>query len=346
MTLTYSDSGVDTKKAAETITDLQKFLSTRPKSPALLTGIGPFAACASLKTLTQQMEDPILVTSCDGVGTKVKLAIDWNGVDTIGEDLVGMNVNDLLCAGALPAFFLDYYACSHLEPSHFSTVLRSIQKGCEEAECFLIGGETAEMPGIYQKKDIDLAGFVIGFGERKNLLGPGKVMAGDLLLGIHSSGIHSNGYSLVRKLVDKEKIEPGGTTPYSKKTWKEALLAPTLIYVRALKNLFPKLHAAAHITGGGLYENLPRVLPKYLAAEIESKQWEFPGVFQWLQESSGLSTEQMLHTFNCGMGMILVVDQAHLSQVEAQVQMSGFQTSRLGKVVERKSPQSPIHWLT
>ncbi len=302
--ITYQQSGVDPEKAARTLQDFGKFLKQRPKDPALLSGIGPFAACYSLKGLLAKFEDPILVTCCDGVGTKAKLASDWKHIEDLGQDLVAMNVNDLLCAGAEPLLFLDYYACGTLDPDTLTTLLKSIQRACEFSHCSLAGGETAEMPGVYREDDFDLAGFSIGVGDRKELLGPERVRVGDTLVALASSGLHSNGFSLVRKLIEKAGVRPEDNTPFNEGTWKKALLRPTTIYVPLLKSWNHRIHAAAHITGGGLFENLPRVIPAGTRALV--KAWDFPPLFKWLQETSELSTEKMLSTFNCGVGMLVI----------------------------------------
>jgi phosphoribosylformylglycinamidine cyclo-ligase len=323
--LTYQKAGVNPVKAAGIISQFVNWQKNRPKDPNLLSGIGPYASCYSLKDF-KHYENPTLVTSCDGVGTKLKLALDWNHIENLGHDLVGMNVNDLFCLGAKPLLFLDYYACGKLNQKQLSTLLKSIQVACEESGCTLAGGETAEMPGLYQKNDFDLAGFVVGICEQNNIIGPAKVKAGDILIGIESSGFHSNGYSLVRKIVSQKKI-PGN------KKWKEALLAPTLLYSKKLAATLPHIHAAAHITGGGLLENLPRVLPTTLSAVI--KTWEFPEIFQWAQKAAKLNTKQMLSTFNCGIGMILICSPENKDRVLSIVKKENLKTTLLGNIEVR-----------
>ncbi len=339
MAITYQQAGVDPEKAAQILQKFSDFLKTRPKDPAVLSGIGPFAACYSLKDLVNRFDDPVLVTSCDGVGTKAKLALEWNHLEGLGQDLVAMNVNDILCAGGEPLFFLDYYACGKLSETQLLTLLKSIQRGCEISSCALVGGETAEMPGLYQGEDFDLAGFTVGIAERSNLLGPQKVKVGDRLLALASSGFHSNGYSLVRKIVEREKIEPHGTSPFNNQTWRQALLAPTTIYVPVLKGILAQLHAAAHITGGGLFENLPRVLPLGTMAKISSTSWRISEMFLWLQEKSGITTRELLSTFNCGVGMILICDESTASQVVNHLERQGLVCRDIGSI-EAAAPGS------
>lgn len=343
--LTYKDSGVDQNKADEILENFIHYQKSRPKDPHVLGGIGPYAACYSLKPFLKEMEDPVLVTSCDGVGTKVKLALDWNELNSLGHDLVAMNVNDLLCMGAKPLVFLDYYACGKLESGGLSTLLKSIQSGCELAECTLVGGETAEMPGMYQGRDFDLAGFVVGVADKKNLLGAHRVKSDDVLLGIPSSGPHSNGYSLIRKLVEKEGLKPDQKTPFSDKNWKETLLAPTLIYTKALKSVFPHVSAIAHLTGGGLLENLPRILPKKTKAVIDSKKWQFPPLFQWMEEKAGLSREESLTTFNAGYGIIISCSASQVSKVTEAVEKEELSCQVLGKVTDSSQEEPIVEWI-
>lgn len=339
MALTYQQAGVDPDKAAQALGQFAKYVKSRPQDPNLLAGIGPFAACYSLKNLLNEYDDPILVTSCDGVGTKAKLALDWGCIEGLGQDLVAMNVNDVLCVGAKPFLFLDYYATGKLDEGQLITMLKSIQRGCEIAGCTLAGGETAEMPGIYHGEDFDLAGFTIGIAERSELLGPQKVKPGDRCLAIASSGIHSNGYSLVRKICEKDRIQPGDTSPFNGQTWRDALLAPTTIYVPALKDILRTCHAAAHITGGGLFENLPRVLPEGTTARISSTSWRISEVFLWLQERAGISTRDLLSTFNCGVGMILICDEAAAAKAVNHLEHQGVLCRDIG-VIEAGEPGS------
>ncbi len=328
--ITYRQSGVDPEKAARILKDFSHYLGKRPKDPNLLSGIGPFASCYSLKKIFEDYEEPVLVTCCDGVGTKAKLAQEWNHLEGLGQDLVGMNVNDLLCAGAKPVLFLDYYACGHLEDVQLTTLLRSIQSACEASGCSLAGGETAEMPGMYPNGEFDLAGFSVGVGERDDLLGAHRVQNGDVLVALASSGLHSNGYSLVRKLVERTGIQPEAPATTGGGTWKKVLLAPTTLYVELLAPWMDKVHALAHLTGGGLFENLPRVLPNGSRAKVT--EWEFPPLFDWIRKTAEISTEDMLSTFNCGVGMLAVIPEMRAEGLIAHANSNGVKAWRAGRI--------------
>ncbi len=342
--INYKDSGVDQNQADTILEGFSEYQKSRPKDPNVLSGIGPYAACYSLSPFLKTLEEPVMVTSCDGVGTKVKLALDWNELNGLGHDLVGMNVNDLLCMGAKPLVFLDYYACGKLDSSALTTLLKSIQGACELAECTLVGGETAEMPGLYQDRDFDMAGFVVGVVDKKNLLGPQKVQKGDVILGIPSSGPHSNGYSLIRKIVEKEKLKPDEKTPFSEQTWRECLLAPTLLYTKALKNLTLKISGLAHITGGGLLENLPRILPEKTQAVIDSKKWQMPPLYPWLGEKAGISQSDLLTTFNCGYGMLVTCNPRVAKEVASEIQKEKMQCHELGVIIESNQKNPSVEW--
>ena len=328
-------------KKGKDVSAFAEFLKTRPRDPSLLSGIGPFASCYSLKSLLGQYTDPVLVTCCDGVGTKAMLALQSNSLDGLGEDLVAMNVNDLLCVGAKPVLFLDYYACGSLEEGQLVTLLKSIQNGCELAGCSLAGGETAEMPGLYSNRDFDMAGFATGVVEKDSIIGAHRVKHGDTLLAIASSGIHSNGYSLVRKIVDRENLTPDAETPFGG-TWKDVLLKPTTIYIPYLKTLIPKIHALAHITGGGLFENLPRVLPSGCRAEISSSQWNMPELFRWMQVKAALTVEAMLSTFNCGVGMIAVCGKEDAKKVMGDLKALNLNCWEIGTIAPGYSGEPPV----
>jgi phosphoribosylformylglycinamidine cyclo-ligase len=345
--LTYEKSGVDANKADEIIERFSDFLKTRPRDNRLLSGIGPYAACFSLKETLLQLEDPMLVSGCDGVGTKAKLALDWGKLDRLGEDLVAMNVNDLLCMGAPPLVFLDYYACGKLDKSQLLTLLKSIQTACELADCSLAGGETAEMPGLYAGEDFDLAGFSVGLVDRKNILGQSKVKVGDQLIAIESSGLHSNGYSLIRKLVVQENLNPKAKTPFSEELWEEALLKPTLIYVKALKNHLTQLSGLAHITGGGIPGNLPRILPEGTEAHLYRDRWKFSPLFQWIQDKAQLSLPQMLETFNCGIGMIAVCPSSEVSSLLTSLKNSDLKAELMGSIepAQTQLTEPRVVWL-
>lgn len=330
--ITYQQAGVDPEKAGKILADFSAFQKTRPKDPRLISGIGGFASCYALKDALIQMKDPVLVTCCDGVGTKLKLALDWGQIGGLGADLVAMNVNDLLCTGALPMLFLDYYACGQLDAAQLGQLLNSIQQACELAQCSLAGGETAEMPGLYHAPDFDLAGFSVGMADREHLLGPARVKAGDKLVALESSGFHSNGYSLVRKIVEREQLRADDKPTFSTKTWREILLAPTTIYVASLKDQLKELNALAHITGGGLHENLPRVLPKGVRAAVNANAWNIPPLFQYFQQKAGLTTEQLLSTFNCGVGMIAICDPSVSPKFRESVGSRGVRAWEVGVI--------------
>jgi phosphoribosylformylglycinamidine cyclo-ligase len=296
-------------------------------------GLGGFGALFDLKAAGYQ--DPILVAATDGVGTKLRIAIDTGHVDTIGIDLVAMCVNDLVCQGAEPLFFLDYFATGKLEVDEANRIITGIAKGCEASGCALIGGETAEMPGMYHKGDFDLAGFAVGAMERGQDL-PRDVAKGDVLLGLASSGVHSNGYSFVRKVVELSGLGWDVASPFSDGTLGEALLTPTRLYVKqALAAVRAGgVHGLAHITGGGLTENPPRVLPDGLACEIDLGAWTLPPVFRWLAQTANMSEPELLKTFNCGIGMILVVAEDRAEALTALLQGEGETVTRLGRIVE------------
>jgi len=298
----------------------------------VMAGLGGFGALFDLKGAGYT--DPILVAATDGVGTKLRIAIDTGNVDGVGIDLVAMCVNDLVCQGAEPLFFLDYFATGRLEMDQAARIIEGIAEGCVRSGAALIGGETAEMPGMYPDGDFDLAGFAVGAMERGTDL-PDGVVAGDVLLGLASDGVHSNGYSLVRKLVEISGLGWESDCPWGEGTLGAALLTPTRLYVRqALAAVRAEgVHALAHITGGGLTENLPRVLPEGTGAEIDLDAWELPDVFKWLSATGGMEPTEMLKTFNCGIGMILSVSADRADALTALLEAEGETVSRLGAVV-------------
>ena len=330
--ITYAEAGVDID-AGNALVERIKPAAKRTARPGVMAGLGGFGALFDLKGAGY--DDPILVAATDGVGTKLRIAIDTGNVETIGIDLVAMCVNDLVCQGAEPLFFLDYFATGKLETETAARIIEGIAEGCAQSGCALIGGETAEMPGMYEAGDFDLAGFAVGAMERGADL-PAGVQAGDVLLGLGSSGVHSNGYSLVRKLVELSGLGWEADCPWSDGTLGAALLAPTRLYVRqALEAVRAGgVHALAHITGGGLTENLPRVLPDELGAEIDLDAWELPGVFKWLSETGGMAEAEMLKTFNCGIGMILVVSPDRADALTSLLQDAGETVHTLGHVTE------------
>ena len=303
--LTYADAGVDID-AGNSLIDRIKPAAKKTTRPGVMAGLGGFGALFDLKAAGY--DDPILVAATDGVGTKLRIAIDTGHVNTIGIDLVAMCVNDLVCQGAEPLFFLDYFATGKLELDAATAIIEGIAAGCTASGCALIGGETAEMPGMYHDGDFDLAGFAVGAMNRDASL-PNGVVAGDVLLALSSDGVHSNGYSLVRRIVELAGLSWDDAAPFADTSVGEALLAPTRLYVKpALAAIRAGgVHALAHITGGGLTENLPRVLPDDLGVDIDLNTWDLPPVFKWLAEAGGMEQSELLKTFNAGQGMILVV---------------------------------------
>jgi phosphoribosylformylglycinamidine cyclo-ligase len=328
--ITYADAGVDID-AGNALVERIKPAARRTVRAGSMSGLGGFGALFDLKGAGYV--DPILVAATDGVGTKLRIAIDTGHVDSIGIDLVAMCVNDLVCQGAEPLFFLDYFATGKLELDSATRIIEGIAEGCARSGCALIGGETAEMPGMYHGGDFDLAGFAVGAMERGQDL-PAGVQAGDVLLGLASDGVHSNGYSLVRKLVDLSGLGWADDCPFAPGTLGEVLLTPTRLYVTQVLAAIRAggVHALAHITGGGLTENLPRVLPDDLGAEIDLDAWELPGVFRWMAGVGGIGQAEMLKTFNCGVGMILVVAPDRAAALAALLAAAGETVYPLGHV--------------
>lgn len=328
--ITYADAGVDID-AGNALVDRIKPAARRTQRSGVMSGLGGFGALFDLKAAGY--EDPILVGATDGVGTKLRIAIDTGNVDGVGIDLVAMCVNDLVCQGAEPLFFLDYFATGKLETEVAARIIEGIAEGCVQSGCALIGGETAEMPGMYEAGDFDLAGFAVGAMERGADL-PSGVKEGDVLLGLASNGVHSNGYSLVRKLVEVSGLGWDDDCPWMEGTLGAALLAPTRLYVRQSLEAVRAggVHGLAHITGGGLTENLPRVLPEGLGASIELSAWDLPAVFEWLAATGGMAESELLKTFNCGIGMILVVEADRAEAISALLTEAGEDVSRIGSV--------------
>ncbi len=328
--ITYAQAGVDID-AGNALVERIKPAARKTARPGVMSGLGGFGALFDLKAAGYA--DPVLVAATDGVGTKLRIAIDTGHVDSVGIDLVAMCVNDLVCQGAEPLFFLDYFATGRLDVEAAAAVIGGIARGCELAGCALIGGETAEMPGMYEGQDFDLAGFAVGAMERGTAL-PAGVAEGDVLLGLTSDGVHSNGYSLVRRIVDVSGLGWDADCPWGEGTLGAALLAPTRLYVRpALAAIRAGgVHALAHITGGGLTENLPRVLPEGLGADIDLGGWSLPGVFRWLAETGGLDQAELLKTFNAGIGMVLAVDAARADALSDVLRAEGETVRRIGVV--------------
>jgi phosphoribosylformylglycinamidine cyclo-ligase len=301
--LNYKEAGVDIEQANTLVADIRE-IANRTRRPGVLGNIGSFGA---LFEIPPHYRQPILVSGTDGVGTKLKLAVEMDKHDTIGIDLVAMCVNDVACLGAEPLFFLDYFATGRLNSAQALAILTGIGKGCELAGAALIGGETAEMPGMYQGDDYDLAGFCVGVVEKNQVIDGSQVRVGDCLLGIASSGPHSNGYSLIRRVIAQSQASLN--MAFGESTLGETLLTPTRIYIPALKALQKNLsvHAVAHITGGGLVDNLPRVLPHHTQAIINKQSWEIPGIFQWLQKQGKIELQEMFRAFNMGIGLVICV---------------------------------------
>ena len=335
--ITYADAGVDID-AGNALVDKIKPLAKRTMRPGVMSGLGGFGGLFDLKAAGYK--DPVLVAATDGVGTKLRIAIETGQLETIGVDLVAMCVNDLVCQGAEPLFFLDYFATGKLDVTDAARVVSGIAEGCAQSGCALIGGETAEMPGMYQKNDFDLAGFSVGALERGCSL-PANVAEGDMLLGLRSSGVHSNGYSLVRKLVELSGLAWDAPSPFGSGTLGEALLMPTRLYVKQVLAVLAQggLHGLAHITGGGLSENIPRVLNAQQGVSINLESWALPELFQWLAQQGGLSQAEMLRTFNCGIGMVLVVAPEAQAQITALLKEMGEGVIELGRVTDHPGVQ-------
>lgn len=335
--LTYADAGVDID-AGNLMVDKIKPLVRSTRRPGADGEIGGFGGLFDLKAAG--FKDPVLVAANDGVGTKLKIAIDSGKHDTIGVDLVAMCVNDLVVQGAEPLFFLDYFATGKLDPEQGVSIVKGIADGCKQAGCALIGGETAEMPGLYREGDYDLAGFAVGAAERGQLLPTNDIAEGDVLLGLASSGCHSNGFSLVRRIVESSGLGWSDPAPFEKgATLAEALLAPTRIYVKSVLKAIRETHgvkALAHITGGGFPENIPRVLPKDYSAELDLDAIDGPPVFSWLARTGGVEAREMMRTFNCGIGMVIVVASGQAAQVAAVLQEAGEIVTPIGRIVPRR----------
>ena len=329
--ISYKDAGVDID-AGDALVERIKPLAKRTMRPEVLTGIGGFGA---LVEISKKYREPVLVSGTDGVGTKLKLAFELNRHDTIGIDLVAMSVNDILVQGAEPLFFLDYFATGKLSLDTAEAVIAGIATGCEQAGCALIGGETAEMPGMYADGEYDLAGFAVGVVEKSRVIGGQAIAPGDVVLGLASSGAHSNGYSLIRKLIDVSGI--GLKSDFHGQPFADVLMAPTRIYVKSLLALMQHMtvKGMAHITGGGITGNLPRCLPESVAARVDATSWTRPRLFDWLQQVGNVEPDEMLRTFNCGIGMCVVVAAADAAAAMAQLQASGETVWRIGEIVAR-----------
>jgi phosphoribosylformylglycinamidine cyclo-ligase len=340
--LNYKSAGVDIAAGNELVERI-KPIAARTRTPGVMSGLGGFGSMFELPL--DRYQNPILVSGTDGVGTKLKLAIDLGLHDTVGIDLVAMCVNDIIVQGAEPLFFLDYFATGKLDVDTAASVIAGIGKGCELAGAALVGGETAEMPGMYVDGDYDLAGFCVGIVEKAKVLDGSKVKVGDKLIGIASSGPHSNGYSLIRKII--EHSQSALSDSFGDKTLGLALMEPTKIYVKSLLSLLDKVpvHAFAHITGGGLTENLPRVLPVGLDAKIDLSSWAFPDIFLWLQQQGNVTQADMLTTFNCGIGMIVCVAEADQQATLDALHATGETAFVIGELFESEGKPDVIYSL-
>ncbi len=328
--LTYADAGVDID-AGNALVERIAPAAARTRRPGVMAGLGGFGALFDPRAAGY--EDPVLVAATDGVGTKLRIAIDTGAVDGIGIDLVAMCVNDLVCQGGEPLFFLDYFATGKLDPGRAARIIEGIAEGCARAGCALIGGETAEMPGMYPPGDFDLAGFAVGALERGDEL-PAGVAEGDVLLGLSADGVHSNGYSLVRRIVERTGLSWGDRAPFADVPLGAAFLTPTRLYAKpALAAIRAGgVHALVHVTGGGLTENLPRVLPPGLGAGIDLSAWQLPPVFDWLASEGGLSEAELLKTFNAGIGMVLCVAPGRAGALERLLADMGETVHRIGHI--------------
>jgi len=337
--LTYRDAGVDID-AGDALVDRIKPLAKRTMRPEVLGGIGGFGA---LFELTGKYREPVLVSGTDGVGTKLKLAFQLDKHDTVGQDLVAMSVNDILVQGAEPLFFLDYFACGKLEVDTAASVVGGIARGCELAGCALIGGETAEMPGMYPDGEYDLAGFAVGAVEKSEIIDGSRIAPGDVVLGLASSGAHSNGYSLIRKIL--ERARPDLDADFHGRPLRDVVMEPTRIYVKPLLALMRAqpgvVKGMAHITGGGLTENVPRILGESLTARIEAAAWTLPPLFQWLKEAGNVADQEMYRVFNCGIGMVVIVAEADADAAARQLAAAGESVFRIGRIATRGEGEAP-----
>jgi phosphoribosylformylglycinamidine cyclo-ligase len=338
--LSYRDAGVDID-AGDALVERIKPFARRTMRPEVLAGIGGFGA---LFEISKRYREPVLVAGTDGVGTKLKLAFELDRHDTVGIDLVAMSVNDILVQGAEPLFFLDYFACGKLDVDTAAAVIQGIAAGCEQAGCALIGGETAEMPGMYPPGEYDLAGFAVGVVEKRGIVDGRGIAAGDVVLGLASSGAHSNGYSLIRRILERSR--PDLAAPLNGQPFADAIMAPTRIYVKPVLELLKSLpvKGMAHITGGGLTGNVPRILPERLVAEIDAGSWTLPPLFDWLRKAGNVAPAEMYRTFNCGVGFVIVVDPAGADAAVETLAELGEAVFRIGRIRARQGnePQTLI----
>ncbi len=335
--ISYRDAGVD-MEAGDALVEQIKPYAKKTMRPEVMGGIGGFG---SLFELSKKFKNPVLVSGTDGVGTKLKLAFQLNKHDTVGIDLVAMSVNDILVQGAEPLFFLDYFACGKLDVGTATEVIKGIAAGCEQAGCALVGGETAEMPGMYPAGEYDLAGFAVGAVEKEKIINGSTITEGDVVLGLASSGAHSNGYSLIRKLIERSGIDMDSN--FHGKPFRDVVMAPTRIYVKPLLKLLAAMpvKGMAHITGGGITENVPRVLPAGLTAEIKKGSWTIPPLFNWLQVQGNVTDDEMHRTFNCGIGMVVIVARENAEAAQTLLAAEGERVWVIGHVRQQKSGEAP-----
>jgi phosphoribosylformylglycinamidine cyclo-ligase len=336
VSLSYRDAGVDID-AGDALVEAIKPFAKRTMREGVLGGIGGFGG---LFEISKKFKEPVLVSGTDGVGTKLKLAFELNRHDTVGIDLVAMSVNDILVQGAEPLFFLDYFACGKLDVATATAVVKGIALGCEQSGCALLGGETAEMPGMYPDGEYDLAGFAVGAVEKSQIIDGSKIVPGDVVLGLASSGIHSNGYSLVRKIIEVAK--PDLEADFHGRKLSDVLMAPTRLYVKPLLALMASMEVKGlvHITGGGLVENIPRVLQDNLTAVLDGTSWTMPPLFQWLQQHGGVADSEMHRVFNCGIGMTVIVSAENADAAMTQLQAAGETVYRIGEIRAREEGQA------
>ncbi|HWU34601.1 MAG TPA: phosphoribosylformylglycinamidine cyclo-ligase [Methylovorus sp.] len=335
--MSYRDAGVDIEAGDALVEEIKPF-AKRTMRPEVLGGIGGFG---SLFEVPKKFKNPVLVSGTDGVGTKLKLAFQLNKHDTVGIDLVAMSVNDILVQGAEPLFFLDYFACGKLEVGVAAQVIKGIALGCEQSGCALVGGETAEMPGMYPAGEYDLAGFAVGAVDKEAIIDGTTIAAGDVVLGLASSGAHSNGYSLIRKLIEKSGIDMD--SDFHGKPFRDVVMAPTRIYVKSLLKLLAAMpvKGMAHITGGGITENIPRVLPAGLTAEVRRDGWTLPPLFKWLQTQGNVANDEMYRTFNCGIGMVVIVSAAQAPEAIKLLADAGEQVWQIGAIRAQQPNEAP-----
>ncbi len=337
--LTYADAGVDIEKADQLVSDIKQ-IAAKTHRPGVLGNIGGFGAFFEIPV--GRYKEPVLVSGTDGVGTKLKLAVAMNQHDSIGIDLVAMCVNDIITTGADPLYFLDYFATSKLNHDQAKAVMQGIANGCEQANCALIGGETAELPGVYQNKDYDLAGFCVGVVEKSKIIDATQVKIGDKLIALASSGPHANGYSLIRRVL--EQADVALDTPFGDSTIGDTLLTPTRIYAKSVQALLKSIdaHAIAHITGGGLVENLPRVLPQHTQAVLDSSSWQWPDIFNWIQMHGNIDDAEMQRTFNLGVGLVIAVADADVDAALSLFRATEEHAWVIGEVAASQQEQASV----